>query len=394
MKKISVLGSTGSIGRATLEVVSRHPDKFRVIGLAAKDNVRLLESQMREFKPEVIAVFDETAAEELRMKNPHTEILTGEQGVIEAATLGDADMVVSAIVGSAGLMPTFAAVKAGKNIALATKEVLVMAGSIIMSEASKRGIMVVPVDSEHSAIFQCINGRRQSEIQKIILTASGGPFLRKSLSELETVTPEAALKHPNWLMGKKVTIDSATLMNKGLEVIEAHYLFGLPAERIDVLLHPQSIVHSMVEFIDGSVMAQMSVPDMKGPISYALSYPQRFEEVLPSLDLAVIGELTFEKPDRNKYRCLSLTYDALRTGGTMPCVLNAANEIAVEAFLNKKILFTEIPDIVFDTMAQHKVLKGENVEEVISVSDWAREKAEELIREKVRSKHICHYSGQ
>jgi 1-deoxy-D-xylulose-5-phosphate reductoisomerase len=379
LKKISILGSTGSIGRATLEVVSHHPDKFRVIGLAAKGNIRLLEPQVKAFKPEVIAVFDESAAEELRRKSPHTKVLAGEQGVIEVATLEGADIVVSAIVGSAGLMPTFAAVKAGKNIALATKEVLVMAGSIIMTEASRRGIVVVPVDSEHSAIFQCIKGRSQNEIKKIILTASGGPFLRKDLSELEAVTPEAALKHPKWLMGKKITIDSATLMNKGLEVIEAHYLFGLPSERIDILLHPQSIVHSMVEFIDGSVMAQMSVPDMKGPISYALSYPQRFEDVLPSLDLAAIGELTFEKPDRNKYRCLSLTYDALRTGGTMPSVLNTANEIAVEAFLNKKILFTEIPDIVFDTMAQHKVVKGESIEEVISASDWARATALKVV---------------
>jgi len=386
LKTVSILGSTGSIGRTTLDVVSLHPDKFRVIGIAAKANVRLLESQIKVFKPEVVAVFDESAAEELKRKNPHAEVLSGEQGVIEVATLEGVDMVVSAIVGSAGLMPTFAAIKAGKNIALATKEVLVMAGSIIMSEASKRGMMIVPVDSEHSAIFQCINGRRQDEIQKIILTASGGPFLRKSLSELKTITPKAALRHPNWLMGKKVTIDSATLMNKGLEVIEAHYLFGLPVEKIEVLLHPQSIVHSMVEFIDGSIMVQMSVPDMKGPISYALSYPQRFKDVLPSLNLAMIGELTFEKPDGDKYRCLSLAYDALRTGGTMPSVLNAANEVVVEAFLNKKILFTEIPDIVSDTMAQHKVLKGETLEEVINASNWARQKAEEFTREKVRTK--------
>ncbi len=379
MKKITILGSTGSIGRNTMEVVSRFPDRFKVIGLAAKSNIRLLETQINTCRPEVVAVFDESAGEELKKRNPPVEILIGDKGLIEIATLGHVDMVVSAIVGSAGLMPTLAAIKAGKNIALASKESLVMAGSIIMAEASKRKVTVIPVDSEHSAIFQCLNGRRKDEIQRIILTASGGPFLKKSLSELKTVTPDVALKHPNWLMGKKVTIDSATLMNKGLEIIEAYWLFGLPAEKIKVLLHPQSIVHSMVGFIDGSVMAQMSVPDMKGPISYALSYPQRFENVLPSLDLSKIGELTFEEPDRNKYPSLSLTYDALKIGGTMPSVLNAANEVAVEAFLNIKIPFTEISTIVADTMAQYKVSDGKTLEDIINASNWAREKAEELV---------------
>ncbi|MEK7238162.1 MAG: 1-deoxy-D-xylulose-5-phosphate reductoisomerase, partial [Nitrospirota bacterium] len=352
MKKICILGSTGSIGRTTLEVVRQFPGRFKVIGIAAKNNINLLESQINTFNPEVVAVSDESAAGELKKKNLPVEILTGEKGLIEAATLRHADMVVSAIVGSAGLMPTFAAVSAGKNIALASKESIVMAGSIIMSEASKKGVSIIPVDSEHSAIFQCLAGREKNEIRRIILTASGGPFLKKSISELETVTPEAALKHPNWQMGKKITIDSATLMNKGLEVIEAYWLFGVPVEKIKVLLHPQSIVHSMVEFIDGSIMAQMSVPDMKGPISYALSYPDRFEGVLPSLDFSRVKELTFEEPDFVKYRCLSLTYDALKAGGTMPSVLNAANEIAVDAFLNRRILFTEIPDIVSNTMAQ------------------------------------------
>jgi len=379
VKKICILGSTGSIGRTTLEVVRQFPDRFKVIGIAAKNNINLLESQINTFNPEVVAVSDESAAGELKKKNLPVEILTGEKGLIEVATLGHADMVVSAIVGSAGLMPTFAAVSAGKNIALASKESIVMAGSIIMSEASKKGVSIIPVDSEHSAIFQCLAGRKKDEIRRIILTASGGPFLKKSISELETVTPEAALKHPNWQMGKKITIDSATLMNKGLEVIEAYWLFGVPVEKIKVLLHPQSIVHSMVEFIDGSIMAQMSVPDMKGPISYSLSYPDRFEDVLPPLDFSRVKELTFEEPDFVKYRCLSLTYDALKAGGTMPSVLNAANEIAVDAFLNRRILFTEIPDIVSNTMAQHEVSECNTIESIIDASNWARGEAEHLV---------------
>ena len=382
MKKISILGSTGSIGRNTLEIVSRFPDRFKVIGLAAKNNIQLLETQINACRPEVVAVFDESAGKALKKKNLPVDVLTGDKGLTEVASLGHVDMVVSAIVGSAGLMPTFAALSARKDVALASKECLVMAGSIIMAEASRKGVKVIPVDSEHSAIFQCLDGRSQNEVQKIILTASGGPFLRKSLSELKSVTPEAALKHPKWIMGKKISIDSATLMNKGLEVIEAHWLFGLPAEKIEVLLHPQSIIHSMVEFIDGSVMAQMSVPDMKGPISYALSYPQRFGDVLPPLDLSKIGELTFEKPDAEKYPCLSLTYDALRIGGTMSSVLNAANEIAVEAFLGEKIPFTKISSVVSDTMARHKVSDGKTIEDVISASNWAKEKAGRLIREK------------
>ncbi|MCK5286646.1 MAG: 1-deoxy-D-xylulose-5-phosphate reductoisomerase [Thermodesulfovibrionia bacterium] len=382
MKNISVLGSTGSIGRATLEVVRCFPDRFNVVGLAAKDNIGLLESQVHAFKPEVIAVSDEAAGRELKKKNLPVEILTGDKGLEEIATITHVDMVVSAIVGSAALMPTYAAIRAGKDIALASKETLVMAGSIIMAEASRKGISVIPVDSEHSAIFQCLNGRKGHEVQKIILTASGGAFLRKDLSELEKVTPEEALKHPNWLMGKKITIDSATLMNKGLEVIEAHWLFGLPAEKISVVLHPQSIVHSMVEFIDGSILAQLSVPDMKGPISYALSYPDRFGDVLPPLDFSKIRMLTFEETDWKKYRCLGLSYNALNTGGTMPSVLNAANEVAVEAFLNKRILFTEIPDVVLNTMSQHKISDCKTIGDVIEASNWARKKSEDLINER------------
>jgi 1-deoxy-D-xylulose-5-phosphate reductoisomerase len=380
MKKLSVLGSTGSIGKNTLEVISCHPDKFKVVALAVKNNIQLLEEQIIKFKPDVVAVFDSAAAECIKKKDLSVEVLTGEKGLAEVAKLEDVDMVVSAIVGSDGLVPTYEAVKAGKELALATKEALVMAGQIIMSEAKRQGVRILPVDSEHSAVFQCLNNRDINEVEKIILTASGGPFLGKSVAELESVTPSDALNHPNWDMGKKITIDSATLMNKGLEVIEAYWLFDLPLEKIDVILHPQSIIHSMVRFIDGSVIAQMSVPDMKGPISYALSYPQRFEGILPVLDLAEIGELTFEEPDRKKYVSLDLTYDALKKGGTMPCVLNAANEVAVKAFLNEQIPFTGIPQVVSDTMLQHEVLKGDSIEEVLSASKWAKLKAEELMK--------------
>jgi 1-deoxy-D-xylulose-5-phosphate reductoisomerase len=380
LKTLSILGSTGSIGKSTLEVISGHRDRFKVAALAVRNNVGLLEEQIREFKPEVAAVYDEAAAASMRKKNLPVEILTGEQGMIEAATLSGVDTVVSAIVGSPGLVPTYEAIKAGKNIALATKEALVMAGNIIMSEAAERGVSILPVDSEHSAVFQCLDGSDMKDVEKIVLTASGGPFIRKSVEELVNVTPAEALNHPNWDMGKKISIDSATLMNKGLEVIEAYWLFNVPVEKIGVILHPQSIIHSMVKFIDGSVISQMSVPDMKGPISYALSYPERLGNILPSLNLAEVGELTFEEPDVHKYPSLTLTYDALQAGGTMPCVLNAANEIAVEAFLNERIAFMDISRVVARTMEVHKVLKGETIEEVVGVSEWAKQKAEEAVR--------------
>ncbi|MBI5026958.1 MAG: 1-deoxy-D-xylulose-5-phosphate reductoisomerase [Nitrospirae bacterium] len=379
MKKISILGSTGSIGQSTLEVISRHPDKFQVVGLTARGNTRLLESQIIAYKPRAVAVFDESAASELKKKHLSVKISSGIEGLIEVAALDEADMVVSAITGSAGMLPTFAAINAGNDIALANKEALVMAGPLIMDAVSKMGVMLIPVDSEHSAIFQCLNGRRIEEVQKLMLTASGGPFIRLSASDLKTVTPEEALKHPNWPMGRKITIDSATLMNKGLEVIEAHYLFGIPAERIEVILHPQSIVHSMVEFIDGSILAQMSVPDMKGPICYALSYPQRLDKVLPPLNLLKVRELTFEKPDNEKFPCLSLAYKALKVGGTMPSVLNAANEVAVEAFLNKKISLKEIATVIADTMNSHNPEKCVSIKNVLEAAGWAKEKAKEIM---------------
>lgn len=382
MKRLSILGSTGSIGRNTLEVVAEHPESFRVVSLAVRSNTALLEEQINTFRPDVVAVFDESAAERLRKKNPPVEVLSGEKGLAEVATIEDVDVVVSAIVGSASLIPTISAVRAEKNIALANKEALVMAGQLIMSEARKRGVMIIPVDSEHSALFQCLEKRNSAEVRKVILTASGGPFLRKAKEELETVTPSEALRHPTWDMGRKITIDSATLMNKGLEVIEAHWLFDLPPERIDVLLHPQSIVHSMLEFVDGSLLAHMSVPDMKGPISYALSYPERFEDVLPPLDLTEIHELVFERPDPEKYPSLSLTYDALKCGGTMPCVLNVANEIAVESFLNGEIPFTAISAVVSEVMSCHSILDGKSIDEIIGVSIWAEEMTRQLIKQR------------
>ncbi len=389
MKTLSILGSTGSIGKNTLEVISRHPDRFRVAALAVRDNIAALEEQIQKFRPDVVAVFDEAAAARLKLNNPPVEIVEGEQGMIDVATLDGVDTVVSAIVGSAGLVPTHEAIKSGKDIALATKEALVMAGGIIMSEASERGVSIIPVDSEHSAVFQCLDGRDMGEVEKIVLTASGGPFLNKSAEELEHVTPAEALNHPNWAMGNKISIDSATLMNKGLEVIEAFWLFNVPVEKIGVILHPQSIIHSMVRFIDGSVISQMSVPDMKGPISYALSYPDRIGNILPELDLAEIKQLTFEEPDTKKYPSLSLTYDALRAGGTMPCVLNGANEAAVEAFLDGSISFTGISRVVSGTMAAHKAGKGETIEEVIRASEWARKKAGSMIKGLTNNKKAC-----
>ena len=380
MKTLSILGSTGSIGKNTLEVISNHPDKFRVKALAVGNNIKLLAEQIKAFKPEVAAVFDEGSANELRKEFRDLKVVSGEEGLVEAAALEGVDMVVSAIVGSPGLAPTYAAVKAGKDIALATKEALVMAGKIIMSEAAKNNVKILPVDSEHSAIFQCLEGREMKDVKKIILTASGGAFLRKEKSGLEDVSPADALKHPNWDMGRKITIDSATLMNKGLEVIEAFWLFGIPLEKIGVIIHPQSIIHSMVEFIDGSVIAQLSLPDMKGPIAYALSYPGRFGDVLQPMNLAEIGQLTFEEPDMDKYRSLPLTFDALRAGGTMPCVLNAANEIAVAAFLEDNIGFTDIYRVISDTMDAHEVSGGDTLEEIMDASGWAMQKADEIIK--------------
>jgi 1-deoxy-D-xylulose-5-phosphate reductoisomerase len=385
MKRLTILGSTGSIGRNALDIVSRHRDKFKVAVLTAGNNIALLEKQITSFSPEIVAVADESAARELKKKRGRKspsalKILSGRDGIAEAAAYKNSDFVLSAIVGAAGLIPALSAIRSGKTIGLANKEALVMAGRIMMGETKKYGSRILPVDSEHSAIFQCIEGHRRSDVRRIILTASGGPFFGKSIQSLKHITPEEALNHPKWKMGKKITIDSATLMNKGFEVIEAHHLFGLPPHSIDVIVHPQSIVHSIVEFHDRSCIAQLSVPDMKGPIAYALTYPQRLENVIEGLSLHEIGSLTFQKPENKNFPCLSYAYRALEAGGTMPSVMNAANEVAVLAFLRGMIRFTEIPAVIRKTMDKHAVMPDTELEVVIEADRWARDKAHEVVR--------------
>ncbi|MBI5188110.1 MAG: 1-deoxy-D-xylulose-5-phosphate reductoisomerase [Nitrospirae bacterium] len=383
MKRITILGSTGSIGRSALDVISRHRDRFKVVALSAGSNIGLFEKQIRAFTPEIVAVANEASAQELRKRvgTWHAvSLLSGQDGIAEVASYEKSDFVLSAIVGSAGLIPTISAIHSGKTIGLANKEALVMAGKIVTEEAKKYGVKILPVDSEHSAIFQCIEGHKRSDVRRIILTASGGPFVDKTIGEMNNITPEEALKHPSWDMGKKITIDSATLMNKGLEVIEACYLFGIPPERIDVLIHPQSIVHSIVEFNDRSCIAQLSVPDMKGPIAYALSYPERLDDIVVGLDLERISSLTFKRPDNECFPCLSYAYRAIEAGGTMPSVLNAANEVAVAAFLHDKIRFNDIPVIIKKTMDCHVPQPETELDTVIEADRWAREKAEEVIK--------------
>lgn len=380
-KGISILGSTGSIGVNALDVIGRYSDRFEVIGIAAWSNVSSLRAQIIRYRPKVACICSEEKADELR-KDPAvkgTEIVYGIEGMLEVATGDQTDMVVSAIVGSAGLIPTFAAVAAGKDIALANKETLVAAGSLVMKEAYNKGVKLLPVDSEHSAIYQSLSGHRREDVKKLILTASGGPFVRKSKEELKEVTVGDALNHPTWSMGNKISIDSATLMNKGLEVIEARWLFDVPGERIDVIVHPQSIIHSMVEYIDGSVVAQMSMPDMRGPIAYALSYPERLDVATPALDLGRVGQLTFEEPDIDRFPALNLCYEALKAGGTSPAVISAANEVAVEAFLREEIRFTDIPVIMAGVLKAHRSTEANSIEEVLRVDRWGRERAAEEI---------------
>jgi 1-deoxy-D-xylulose-5-phosphate reductoisomerase len=381
MKRITILGSTGSIGQSALDVISRNSKDFRVVGLAAGKNLDLLERQIKTFHPEVAAVADEKAGAVLNKRVGDTEILTGIEGINHVASHENCDIVMSAIVGSAGLIPTLAAIRSGKSVALANKEALVMAGEIVMKEARKKKTKIIPVDSEHSAVFQCIEGRKRTDIERIILTASGGPFIEKSRREFENISADDALKHPSWNMGKKITIDSATLMNKGLEVIEACWLFDFPPDKIDIVIHPQSIVHSMVEFKDGSCLAQMSTPDMRGPISYALNYPHRLKSVIPRLELDKIQTLTFREPDSSKFPCLSYAYDAIRIGGTMPCVLNASNEVAVHAFLHNNIGFKDIPFIIKKTVDSHTVRKHPTFEEVLEADTWGKTTAEKFVKE-------------
>jgi 1-deoxy-D-xylulose-5-phosphate reductoisomerase len=348
LKRLAILGSTGSIGTQTLDVVSQYPDRFSVEALAAGNNLKLLIAQARKFKPSVVSVANPAHYEELKrsLADMQVTVIAGPDAAEQLATMDNIDIVVAAMVGFAGLKPTAAAVSAGKEVALANKETLVIAGEMIMRVASEKGIRILPVDSEHSAILQCITGEEHKSIEKLILTASGGPFRSMSAEYLQKVTPAEALKHPNWSMGNKITIDSATLMNKGLEVIEAHWLFDIPSEKIDILVHPQSLIHSMVQFTDGSVKAQLSVPDMRLPIRYALSFPERMESNMQRISLAETQSLTFEKPDTTRFRNLLLAREALIKGGNMPCALNAANEVAVKAFLEGRTDFFGMSRIV------------------------------------------------
>jgi 1-deoxy-D-xylulose-5-phosphate reductoisomerase len=383
MKNLSILGSTGSIGCNTLKIAEMFPDRFAVKALAAKNNIAVLSRQIERFCPEIAVVFDETSAVELKgMLSAGTgvEVLFGENGYKAAAAYESVDLVVIAVVGAAGLMPTLSAIAAGKNIALANKETLVMAGDIVIEQAELNNITILPIDSEHSAIFQCIEGNRREDIDKIFLTASGGPFLNLPEKEFNKIKPEDALNHPNWNMGKKISVDSATLMNKGLEAIEAKCLFDVSFEMIEVLIHPQSVIHSMVSFKDGTVMAQLGIPDMKGAIAYAMAYPERLALRQPTPDFVSIGKLTFEKPDIKKFPCLALAYAACETGRTLPAVLNAANEVAVAAFLENSISFIKIPEIIEKTMEHHAVVSDPTLSDILEADQWAREQAEDLIK--------------
>ena len=376
MKNISILGSTGSIGTQALEVIAANSDRYNVTALAAYQNERLLVEQIEYFKPEMAVLIDKAAADRLiKRYQGKTRILAGEEGLLEAAVCPQADTVLTALVGFAGLKPTVAAIKAKKNIALANKETLVAAGELVMALAKQYAVAILPVDSEHSAIFQCLNGENRQQIQRIIVTASGGPFRGRTAAEMRQVTVADCLKHPNWSMGKKITIDSATLANKGLEVIEAKWLFGVDYDRIDVCVHPQSIVHSLVEFIDGSVMAQLGMPDMRLPIQYALSYPERLSADFSRLDLTKLSALTFTEPDTLNFPALQLAYCAGKKGGTMPCVFNAANEIAVYAFLQGKIRFLDIAQVIRYTMEKHTLQTAPDLEQIQTADAWARQTA-------------------
>lgn len=378
MKRLAILGSTGSIGVTTLDLVARFPDRFEITALGAGRNVDRLAEQVRRFRPSLVAVQDSQAALELQKRIPEYRgrITYGAEGMEAVATAPGTELVVSALVGALGLLPTLRAIEAGKHVALANKEVLVLGGELVTRAAAAAGVQLLPLDSEHNAIFQALRGHREEDVRRIILTASGGPFLHRSLPELRAVTREDALRHPTWKMGDKITIDSATLMNKGLEVIEAHWLFGLPAERIHVVIHPQSIVHSMVEYIDGSVLAQMGIPDMSIPISYILAYPDRLPlDHLPVLNLPQAPALEFGEPDEAKFPCLGLAYQALHAGGTAPAVLNAANEVAVAAFLAGAIPFLGIPRLLSQVMEAHEPAPADGLERLLAADHWARTQA-------------------
>ena len=382
MKRLAILGCTGSIGRNVLDVVRQFPERFQIVGLAAGRNLPLLAEQIRYFRPAVVSVQDRELAGELSRllaSDNHVRVVPGIAGAQEVAAGTQADLVVSAMVGAVGLEPTLTAIREGIAVALANKETLVTAGALVMDAARQHNVPIIPIDSEHSAIFQAIQGNQTKDIRRLWITASGGPFLRKTREELASVTAAEALKHPNWNMGPKITIDSATLMNKGLEVIEASVLFNLPPHRIEVHVHPQSIIHSLVEYIDGSVIGQLGIPDMRVPISYALAYPERLPLNLPPLDLFQVGRLDFEPPDLKRFPCLGLAFQALEEGGDMPAVLNAANEVAVAAFLQGAISFPEIARLISQVMAAHAVQPLTSLEQVLAVDRRARQAASTII---------------
>jgi len=375
-KRIAILGSTGSIGTQTLDVIAHHPDQFTVEALAGGQNVELLAEQIRRFKPKLASVATPELADRLSALIPDgTRIMYGEEGLLETAAGTDADLVVTAVVGNQGLQPTIAAIEAGKTIGLANKEPLVSAGHLVTEAARRNGVRLLPIDSEHSAIFQCLNGERREEVRKITITASGGSFRDRTREELEGVTVEQALNHPNWSMGAKITIDSATMVNKGLEVMEAHWLFDLPYDQIGVLLHPESIIHSYVEFKDSSIIAQLGNPDMRVPIQYALSYPNRLLSPAKSLDLAEIATLNFRSMDFDRFPCLRMAYESGRTGGTAPTVFNAANEQAVAKFLRGEIPFLRIETIIEECLQRHSVLSNPQIGDILEADRWARETA-------------------
>jgi 1-deoxy-D-xylulose-5-phosphate reductoisomerase len=379
MKKISILGSTGSIGTQTLDIVTDHPDKFQVVGLATGNNIQLLSEQIRQFRPQIVAINNESQLEDLKSLISDLDytpiILAGKEGVIEVARYGDSESVVTGIVGCAGLLPTIAAITAGKDIALANKETLIAGGPVVLPLVEKHRVKLLPADSEHSAIFQCLQGVPTGGLKKIILTASGGAFRDLPVEKLPQVTVADALKHPNWSMGRKITIDSATLMNKGLEVIEAHYLFGVDYNAIDIVIHPQSIIHSLIELQDTSVLAQLGWPDMRLPLLYALSWPERIYTDWEPLNLVKAGSLTFKEPDHQKYPCMGLAYAAGRAGGAMPAVLNAANEQAVALFLEEKISFLDIPRVIEKVCDRFTIHNSStpSLDDILAADNWARQ---------------------
>lgn len=385
MKKIAILGSTGSIGVNALKVIQANPGKYRVVALAAGRNIELLSEQIEVFQPIAVSVLEDALAARLKARLGNTgrpEVFSGTEGFIRLATLDEIDTIISAMTGAAGLLPTYEGIKAGKDIALANKETMVMAGHLVMTEAEKNGVSVIPIDSEHSAILQSLQGHPREDLRRVILTASGGPFRELSIEQMRGITPAQALNHPNWNMGPKISIDSATMMNKGLEAIEAKWLFNLDMDQISILIHPQSIVHSMVEYKDGSTISQLGIPDMMIPISYALSFPHHLENRLPRLELEHVGMLNFEKPDMKRFRCLELALRAAIIGGSMPAVLNGANEVAVESFLRGEIGFLDIPELIEKGMEEHQPYPTESIKAVIGADRWARETTRDLLRKR------------